>query len=234
MGCFCISTNQVDLETAANAGIPVFDSLFSNSRAVAELVIAKIIGLSRQLCDRSMEMHNGVWNKVFKGCWEIRGKTLGIVGYGHIGSQLSVLAEVFGMRVIFYDIIPIMPLGSARPVDALDALLEQADFVTLHVPESPETIGMIGPEQLKRMKNGAYLINNVRSKVVDIPALISALQSKHLAGAAFDVYPSEPGANGPGFNTSLNAWGRTPCAPQPDPHTVHWRVDGGGAADDWR
>jgi D-3-phosphoglycerate dehydrogenase len=128
----------------------VFNSPFSNSRSVAELVIAEIIGLSRQLCDRSMEMHNGVWNKVSKGCWEIRGKTLGIVGYGHIGSQLSVLAEAFGMRVIFYDIIPIMPLGSARQVESLDALLEQADFVTLHVPESPETTGMIGPRSSRR------------------------------------------------------------------------------------
>ena len=153
-----------------------------------------------------MEMHNGLWNKVSKGCWEIRGKTLGIVGYGHIGSQLSVLAEAFGMRVIFYDIIPIMPLGSARQVESLDALLEQADFVTLHVPESPETLGMIGPAQLAKMKNGAYLINNARGKVVDIPALINAIQAKHLAGAALDVFPSEPGANGPGFNTTLNAW----------------------------
>ena len=184
----------------------MFNSPFSNSRSVAELVIAEIVGLSRQLCDRSMEMHNGVWNKVSKGCWEIRGKTLGIVGYGHIGSQLSVLAEAFGMRVIFYDVIPIMPLGSARPVDSLNALLEQADFVTLHVPESPETMGMIGPEQLAKMKNGAYLINNARGKVVDISALINALQSKHLAGAALDVYPSEPRQNGPGFNTALNAW----------------------------
>ena len=153
-----------------------------------------------------MEMHNGLWNKVSKGCWEIRGKTLGIVGYGHIGSQLSVLAEAFGMRVIFYDIIPIMPLGSARQVESLDALLEQADFVTLHVPESPETLGMIGAAQLAKMKDGAYLINNARGKVVDIPALINAIQAKHLAGAALDVFPSEPGANGPGFNTTLNPW----------------------------
>ena len=153
-----------------------------------------------------MEMHNGVWNKVSKGCWEIRGKTLGIVGYGHIGSQLSVLAEAFGMRVIFYDVIPIMPLGSARPVDSFNALLEQADFVTLHVPESPETMGMIGAPQLAKMKIGAYLLNNARGKVVDIPALINAVQSKHLAGAALDVFPSEPGANGLGFDTKLNAW----------------------------
>lgn len=153
-----------------------------------------------------MEMHNGMWNKVSKGCWEIRGKTLGIVGYGHIGSQLSVLAEAFGMRVIFYDIVSVMPLGSARQVDSLDALLEQADFVTLHVPESPETTGMIGSPQLAKMKIGAYLLNNARGKVVDIPALITALQSKHLAGAALDVFPSEPRANGPGFDAALNAW----------------------------
>jgi D-3-phosphoglycerate dehydrogenase len=151
-------------------------------------------------------MHNGVWNKVSKGCWEIRGKTLGIVGYGHIGSQLSVLAEAFGMRVVFHDIVPIMPLGSARQVDSLDALLELADFVTLHVPESPETRGMIGAPQLARMKRGAYLINNARGTVVDIPALIAALQSKHLAGAALDVFPAEPRANGPSFDGALNAW----------------------------
>ncbi|PVG03358.1 putative 3-phosphoglycerate dehydrogenase [Serendipita vermifera] len=206
IGCFCIGTNQVDLLTAAKAGIPVFNSPFSNSRSVAELVIAEIVALSRQLCDRAREMHDGVWNKVSKGCWEVRGKTLGIVGYGHIGSQLSVLAEAFGMRVIFYDVINIMPLGSARQVESLDKLLSEADFVTLHVPELPETKGMIGAKQLQAMKKGSYLINNARGKVVDIPALIDALKSGYLAGAALDVYPSEPGANGPHFNDNLNSW----------------------------
>jgi D-3-phosphoglycerate dehydrogenase len=206
VGCFCIGTNQVDLLTAAKAGIPVFNSPFSNSRSVAELVIAEIISLSRQLCDRVREMHDGVWNKVSKGCWEIRGKTLGIVGYGHIGSQLSVLAEAFGMRVIFYDVINIMPLGSARQVESLDKLLTEADFVTLHVPELPETKGMIGTKQLNLMKKGSYLINNARGKVVDIPALVEALKSGHLAGAALDVYPAEPGANGPHFDDQLNSW----------------------------
>lgn len=206
IGCFCIGTNQVDLLTAAKAGIPVFNSPFSNSRSVAELVIAEIVSLSRQLGDRSREMHDGVWNKVSKGCWEVRGKTLGIIGYGHIGSQLSVLAEAFGMRVLFYDVINIMPLGSARQVETLEKLLSESDFVTLHVPELPETTGMISSKELAAMKRGSYLINNSRGKVVDIPALISALKSGQLAGAAIDVFPSEPGANGPHFNDQLNSW----------------------------
>lgn len=151
-------------------------------------------------------MHDGVWNKVSKGCWEVRGKTLGIVGYGHIGSQLSVLAEAFGMRVIFFDVINIMPLGSARQLPTLDNLLSEADFVSLHVPELPETKGMIGAKQLQKMKKGAYLINNARGKVVDIPALINALRTGALAGAALDVYPSEPGSNGPNFTDELNDW----------------------------
>ncbi|EIN14156.1 hypothetical protein PUNSTDRAFT_48986 [Punctularia strigosozonata HHB-11173 SS5] len=206
IGCFCIGTNQVDLHTAAKAGIPVFNSPFSNSRSVAELVISEIIGLSRQLFQRSYEMRNGIWNKQSKGCWEIRGKTLGIIGYGHIGSQLSVLAEAFGMRVLFYDVINLMPLGSARQVETLEALLSESDFVTLHVPELPETTNMISEKELATMKKGAYLINNARGKVVDIPALIKALKSKHLAGAALDVYPTEPGSNGAAFDDQVNPW----------------------------
>jgi D-3-phosphoglycerate dehydrogenase len=151
-------------------------------------------------------MKSGVWNKVSKGCWEIRGKTLGIIGYGHIGSQLSVLAEAFGMRVLFYDILNIMPLGSAQQVESLQDLLAEADFVTLHVPELPETNNLIGPVQLTQMKKGSYLINNSRGKVVDIPALILALKQGHIAGAALDVYPSEPGSNGKPFDDSLNSW----------------------------
>lgn len=206
IGCFCIGTNQVDLIAAGKAGVPVFNSPFSNSRSVAELVVGEIITLSRQVCERTMEMKNGIWNKVAKGCWEIRGKTLGIVGYGHIGSQLSVLAESFGMRVIYYDVLNLMPLGSAVQVERLEDLLQEADFVTLHVPELPDTINMISTPQLSLMKRGAYLINNSRGKVVDIPALINAMQSKHLAGAAIDVFPAEPGSNGPGFNDNLNPW----------------------------
>ncbi|QRV90906.1 D-isomer specific 2-hydroxyacid dehydrogenase, NAD binding domain [Ceratobasidium sp. AG-Ba] len=206
IGCFCIGTNQVDLDTAARAGIPVFNSPFSNSRSVAELVIAEVIALSRQLFERAHEMRAGIWNKVSAGCWEIRGKTLGIVGYGHIGSQLSVLAEAFGMRVVYYDVLNLMPLGTSTQVQDLDSLLSQSDFVTLHVPELPETTGMIGEKQLSRMRRGSYLINNARGKVVDIPALIDALESKKLAGAALDVYPVEPGGNGQAFDDQLNPW----------------------------
>ncbi|KIJ38522.1 hypothetical protein M422DRAFT_176556 [Sphaerobolus stellatus SS14] len=205
IGCFCIGTNQVDLLTAAKAGIPVFNSPFSNSRSVAELVIGEIVVLSRQLFDRARELKDGLWNKVSKGCWEVRGKTLGIVGYGHIGSQLSVLAESMGMRVLFYDVLPLMPLGSAQQVETLDDLLARSDFVTLHVPELQETINMIGAPQLAKMRKGAYLLNNARGKVVDLPALIEAVKSGHLAGAAVDVYPSEPSSNGP-FDNSLNSF----------------------------
>jgi len=206
IGCFCIGTNQVDLLTAAKNGIAVFNSPFSNSRSVAELVISEIVALSRQLCDRSAEMHQGIWNKVSKGCWEIRGKTLGIVGYGHIGAQLSVLAEAMGMQVRYFDVVPMMPLGSAQQIDTLDDLLAVSDFVTLHVPELPETFDMIGAEELSKMKKGSYLINNARGKVVDLPALVDSLKSGHLAGAAIDVYPKEPAANGKNFDDNLNAF----------------------------
>ncbi|EFY91511.1 D-3-phosphoglycerate dehydrogenase 1 [Metarhizium acridum CQMa 102] len=209
IGCFCIGTNQVDLEYAARHGIAVFNSPFANSRSVAELVIAEIITLARQLGDRSSEMHRGTWNKVSAKCWEIRGKTLasiGIVGYGHIGSQLSVLAEAMGMNVIYYDVITLMALGTSRQVPTLDNLLEEADFVTLHVPDLPETRGMISTAQFERMKNGSYLINASRGTVVDIPALVKAMRSGQVAGAALDVYPSEPAANGDYFTNNLNHW----------------------------
>lgn len=155
-------------------------------------------------------MRAGTWNKLSKGCWEIRGKTLGIIGYGHIGTQLSVLAEAFGLRVLYYDVLNIMPLGTAQQVETLEELLAVSDFVSLHVPELPETTGMISTKQLAVMKRGSYLLNNSRGQVVDIPALIAALQSKHLAGCAIDVYPVEPGANGEGtFNDQLNSWATT-------------------------
>jgi D-3-phosphoglycerate dehydrogenase / 2-oxoglutarate reductase len=207
VGCFCIGTNQVDLEYAAKAGIAVFNSPFSNSRSVAELVIAEIITLARQLGDRSIEMHSGTWNKVSSKCWEIRGKTLGIVGYGHIGAQLSVLAEAMGMKVIYYDTIMIMSMGTAKQVGTLEELLNKADFITLHVPELPETKGMISTEQFNQMKTGAYLINASRGTVVDIPALIEARKSGKIAGFALDVYPNEPARNGAGlFSDELNIW----------------------------
>ncbi|KAI6946089.1 D-3-phosphoglycerate dehydrogenase 2, partial [Hortaea werneckii] len=187
IGCFCIGTNQVDLKYAAENGIAVFNSPFSNSRSVAEQMIGEIISLARQIGDRNNELHQGVWNKVSAGCWEVRGKTLGIVGYGHVGSQLSVLAEAMGMRVIYYDVVNLMSLGTSNQVPSLDALLQQADFVTLHVPELPETINMISTKQFEQMKNGSYLLNASRGTVVDIPALIKASQAGKLAGAALDV-----------------------------------------------
>lgn len=168
--------------------------------------MSEVIALSRQLFERAYELRQGIWNKQSKGCWEVRGKTLGIVGYGHIGSQLSVLAESFGIRVVFHDVLMIMPLGSARQVDSLATLLRESDFVTLHVPELPETKNMISHKELALMKKGAYLINNARGSVVDIPALVDAVKSGHLAGAAIDVFPSEPGANGAPFDDKLNSW----------------------------
>ncbi|KAJ9611955.1 D-3-phosphoglycerate dehydrogenase 2 [Cladophialophora chaetospira] len=206
VGCFCIGTNQVDLKYAASHGICVFNSPFSNSRSVAELVIGEIIALARQLGDRSNEMHAGTWNKVSNKCWEIRGKTLGIIGYGHIGSQLSVLAEAMGMDVIYYDVVNLMSMGTAHQVPSLDALLKNADFVTCHVPEIPETMNMIGAHEFEVMKTGSYLINASRGYVVDIPALIDAMRSGHIAGAALDVYPAEPAGNGDYFTNSLNTW----------------------------
>lgn len=168
--------------------------------------MAELVVLSRQLFDRAYELRQGVWNKKSKGCWEVRGKTLGIVGYGHIGSQLSVLAEAFGMRVLFHDVLNIMPLGSARQVDSLETLLKESDFLTLHVPELPETINMISQSQLSMMKKGSYLINNARGRVVDILALIENVKSEHLAGVALDVFPAEPASNGAPFDDRLNAW----------------------------
>lgn len=192
VGCFCIGTNQVDLEAAQDRGIPVFNAPFSNTRSVAELVLAEMIMLLRGIPFRSRAAQRGEWMKTAAGSREARGKKLGIVGYGHIGSQLSVLAEMLGMQVLFYDIELKLALGNARPVSSLDALLEAADVVTLHVPETPQTQKMIGAAQIARMKEGAHLINASRGSVVDIEALAAALKSKHLAGAAIDVFPLEP------------------------------------------
>lgn len=203
LGCFCIGTNQVDLVAANACGIPVFNAPFSNTRSVAELMIAEIITLARQLGDRSSEVHKGVWKKVAASCYEVRGKTLGIVGYGHIGRQLGVLAEALGMRVVYFDIAPRLPMGNNRSVPSLNALLEQADFVSLHVPETPETKNMIGQAQLARMKKGSYLLNASRGTVVVIPELAAALASGHLGGAAVDVYPEEPESNTDSFLTAL-------------------------------
>ncbi|KAE9975327.1 hypothetical protein EG328_003227 [Venturia inaequalis] len=206
IGCFCIGTNQVDLKTAAQLGIAVFNSPFANSRSVAELTISEIIALARQLTDRSAELHNGIWNKVSAGCWEARGKTLGIVGYGHIGAQLSVLSEQMGMQVLYYDVVPLMAMGTAKQVSTLDELLQRSDFVSLHVPETADTKNFFQEAQFAMMKQGSYLINNARGSVVSIPALVNAMRSGKLAGAAIDVYPNEPGGNGDYFNSDLAPW----------------------------
>jgi D-3-phosphoglycerate dehydrogenase / 2-oxoglutarate reductase len=204
LGCFCIGTNQVDLTSANAHGVPVFNAPFSNTRSVAELMIAEIITLARQLGDRSREVHQGKWRKVAVGCWEVRGKTLGIVGYGHIGRQLGVLAEMIGMHVMFYDHVSKLPMGNNVVAASLHEVLEHADFVSLHVPETAATKNMIGAPELARMKKGSYLINASRGTVVVIPALAESLRAGHLAGAAIDVYPEEPEANSSdGFKTPL-------------------------------
>ncbi len=203
LGAFCIGTNQVALEAAGSRGVPVFNAPFSNTRSVAELVLAEVIALARRLADRSREMHEGRWRKGAPSSYEVRGKTLGIVGYGHIGTQVGVLAEAVGMHVLYYDVAPKLPMGNNRPAESLEALLAQADFVTLHVPETPLTRGLVGEPELLRMKAGAYLLNLSRGSVVDVGALAKALRSGHLAGAAADVFPAEPDANTDDFATEL-------------------------------
>ncbi len=192
VGAFCIGTDQIDLVAARRSGVVVFNAPFSNTRSVAELILGQVIMLSRQIFPRSMACHRGEWRKSAAGSHEVRGKTIGIVGYGHIGSQLSVLAESLGLRVIYYDLVSKLPLGNARPVDSLAELLRTSDFVTLHVPDTELTRGMIGAAELGCMRRGSYLLNASRGQVVDIPALREALVSEHLAGAAIDVYPAEP------------------------------------------
>jgi D-3-phosphoglycerate dehydrogenase len=203
LGCFCIGTNQVDLQAAALRGVPVFNAPFSNTRSVAELIIAEIIMLSRQLGDRSREVHEGAWHKTADAAYEVRGKTVGIVGYGHIGSQLGVLAEGCGMRVIFYDKSTKLPIGNNRPCSTLAEVLAESDFVSLHVPATRETHEMIGAAELALMKPGAKLLNASRGTVVQIPALAEALKSGHLGGAAIDVYPQEPESNSEKFSSPL-------------------------------
>jgi D-3-phosphoglycerate dehydrogenase len=203
VGCFCIGTNQVDLVAANRRGIAVFNAPFSNTRSVAELVISEVVALSRKLLDRSSGMHQGKWNKSSNGSFEVRGKTLGIIGYGHIGRQVGVMAEFMGMNVLFYDIVQRLPMGNNRAVNSLGELLGACDFVTLHVPATERTKNMIGPEELAKMRPGSYLMNLSRGSVVVIPALAVALKSKHLAGAAIDVFPVEPKSNNDRFESPL-------------------------------
>ncbi len=203
VGAFCIGTNQISLAHANRAGVPAFNAPFSNTRSVAELILAEIVMLSRHLGDRSREVHEGRWRKVAVGSHEVRGHTVGIVGYGHIGSQVGVLAEAFGMRVVFYDVVAKLPMGNNRSVATLEGLLAQSDFVTLHVPELPSTKNLIGRAEIAAMKKGACLLNASRGTVVEIDALADGIARGHVGGAAVDVYPDEPEGNSDAFISQL-------------------------------
>jgi D-3-phosphoglycerate dehydrogenase len=213
IGCFCIGTNQVDLRAAARKGVAVFNAPFSNTRSVAELTLAEAVMLLRGIIDKSNAAHAGGWDKSAANSWEMRGKTLGIVGYGNIGSQLSVLAEAFGMRVLYHDHTSKLPHGNAEQAASLTDLLRRSDVVTVHVPETPETIGMIGAAQLAEMKPSAVFINNARGLVVDVAALAAALRERRILGAAVDVFPEEPKRNGEPFVSPLQGLPNTILTP---------------------
>ena len=213
VGCFCIGTNQVALEAAASAGVPVFNAPFSNTRSVAELVMAEIVLLVRGIPAKNALCHRGGWSKSAAGSREVRGKRLGIVGYGHIGTQVGILAEAFGMQVHYYDIEAKLALGGAQPVHSLAELLARSDVLTLHVPETPQTRNMIGAAELARLPAGAQLINASRGTVVDIDALAAALASGHVAGAAIDVFPAEPQGNDDEFVSPLRAFDQVLLTP---------------------
>jgi D-3-phosphoglycerate dehydrogenase len=203
VGCFCIGTNQVDLKAATKRGVAVFNAPYSNTRSVAELSIAEIIMLMRGVPEKSAQCHRGGWNKSATNSYEIRGKKLGIVGYGSIGTQLSVMAESMGMKVYFYDIVTKLPIGNATQVGSLPELLGMSDVVSLHVPETASTKWMMGPEQLAQMKQGSILLNASRGTVVDIDALAESIRNKKLLGAAIDVFPTEPRSNNEEFVSPL-------------------------------
>jgi len=203
IGCFCIGTNQVDLRHAALAGVPVFNAPFANTRSVAELALAEIIMLMRGIPQKNAAAHRGEWLKSASGSTEIRGKTLGIVGYGHIGTQLGIIAESMGMRVIFQDVENKLPLGNAEARADLETLLKEADVVSLHVPDTAQTRNLFSASVIRRMRKGSFLINASRGTVVDIEALGKALKSGHVAGAAIDVFPREPKSNADRFESPL-------------------------------
>ena len=224
VGCFCIGTNQVDLNATQARGIPVFNAPFSNTRSVAELVLGQLILLLRGIPQKNAKAHRGEWEKSAIGSYEARGKTLGIIGYGHIGTQLSILAEHLGMRVQFYDIEDKLVLGNSSQVKSLKKLLNTSDVVTLHVPETVQTKNMIGEKELAQMKDGAILINAARGTVIDIEALIEALQSKKLNGAAVDVFPIEPKSNSEEFESPLRQFDNVILTPHVGGSTQEERV----------
>lgn len=213
LGAFCIGTNQIDLVTATKLGIAVFNSPYSNTRSVAELVIGESIMLIRRLPDKDRAAHQGNWQKDAKGSHELRGKTLGIIGYGHIGSQVSVLAESMGLKVIYYDVEPKLPLGNAEPVDSMDKLLKRADIVSLHVPGIPTTVNLLNEEKIQKIKKGAILLNLSRGNVVDLDAARKALDSGRLSGMGVDVFPVEPKQKGEGFVSPLQGAPNTILTP---------------------
>ncbi len=203
VGCFCIGTNQVDLDAAARRGVPVFNAPFGNTRSVAELTMASVIMLMRRIPEKMFAIERGDWLKTAEGAYEVRKKKLGIVGYGNIGAQLSVIASALGMHVYFYDVAPKLAHGNARRTESLESLLETCDAVTLHVPSTPETRNMMSAERIARMKKGAILINQARGDLVDVDALAAALKSGHLSGAAVDVFPVEPKSKDEAFSSPL-------------------------------
>ena len=228
VGCFCIGTNQVDLAAARERGVAVFNAPYSNTRSVAELVLAEAILLLRGVPEKNALAHRGGWLKSATHSHEARGKTLGIVGYGSIGTQLSVLAESLGMHVAFYDVVNKLPLGNARPVQRLHDLLAQSDIVTLHVPELPSTQWIIGPDEIADLKPGGILINAARGKVVDIDALAAALKAKKLWGAAIDVFPVEPGSNNEEFVSPLRGLDNVILTPHVGGSTMEAQANIGG------
>jgi D-3-phosphoglycerate dehydrogenase len=203
IGCFCIGTNQVDMKACKQKGIAVFNAPYSNTRSVAELVIGSSIMLIRKIIDKNTAAHKGIWNKDAKGSFELRGKTMGLIGYGNIGTQTSIMAEAMGMKVKFYDIETKLPLGNAHAVKSIKELVSTSDIISLHVPETASTKNLISKEVLKQFKQGSILINYARGEVVDLDALAAALKAKQLSGAAIDVYPWEPEKNGDHFETPL-------------------------------
>jgi D-3-phosphoglycerate dehydrogenase len=228
VGCFCIGTNQVDLHQARELGVPVFNAPYSNTRSVAELVIAEAILLMRRVPERNASCHRGGWAKSAEGSYEVRGKTLGIVGYGHIGTQVGVLAEALGMHVLYHDIEAKLALGNAAPAHNLDDLLARADVVTLHVPATPETKGMLGAGEIARMRPGAMLINASRGNVVDIEALAAALRERRLAGAAVDVFPAEPKSRDEEFHSALREFDNVLLTPHVGGSTQEAQFNIGG------
>ncbi len=203
IGCFCIGTNQVDIKACKQKGVAVFNAPYSNTRSVAELVIGSSIMLIRKIVDKNKAAHEGIWNKEAKGSFELRGKTIGLIGYGNIGMQTSIMAEAMGMKVKFYDVETKLPLGNAVSVKSIKELVSGSDIISLHVPETSQTKNLINKEVIKQIKPGAILINYARGEVVDLDALAAAIKSKHIGGAAIDVYPWEPEKNGDKFETPL-------------------------------